>query len=93
MQGIENGHSIRIQPDHFGIDDSGTVNAACVPDDQRVALGSVCAVDCIEPHATILHMDLEPIAVMLQFVRPTRPGGRLLADNWLARMNESGRRV
>jgi hypothetical protein len=29
--------------------------------------------------------------VMLQLVRPTRPGGRLLGDDGLTRMNESGR--
>jgi hypothetical protein len=28
---------------------------------------------------------------MLQLVRPTRPGGRLLGDDGLTRMNESGR--
>src|SRR5262249_38683731 len=36
---------------------------------------------------------LEPIAVIFQLMRPTWPGGRLLGDDWLARMNESGRRI
>jgi hypothetical protein len=35
-------------------------------------------------------MDLQPIAIMLQLVRPARPTRGLLGDNWLARMNESG---
>jgi len=38
-------------------------------------------------------VDLQPIAVMLQFVRPTTPKWRLLGDDWLAGMNESGWRV
>ena len=35
--------------------------------------------------------NLKPIAIMLQLVRPARPGGRLFGDDWLTRMNESGR--
>src|SRR6478752_1449347 len=38
-------------------------------------------------------MDLQPIAVMLQLVRPTRTGGRFLGDSRLTRMNESSGRV
>jgi hypothetical protein len=30
---------------------------------------------------------------MLQLMRPTWPRGRLLGDDWLTRMNESGRRI
>jgi hypothetical protein len=30
---------------------------------------------------------------MLQLVRPARSTWRLLGDDWLTRMNESGRRV
>jgi hypothetical protein len=36
---------------------------------------------------------LKPIAIMFQFVRPARPRGRLLGDDWLTGMNESGWRV
>jgi hypothetical protein len=35
-------------------------------------------------------MNLEPVAVVLQFVRPAGTAGRLLGDDWLTRMNESG---
>jgi hypothetical protein len=38
-------------------------------------------------------MDLQPIAIVLQFVNPTRPKRRLLDDDWLVRMNESSRRI
>jgi hypothetical protein len=84
---------IRIQPDHLRVDNCGAVNAACVPDDQRISLGPVGSGDRVGPHPTIADMDLQPIAVMLQFMRPARAGWGLLGDDWLARMNESGRRV
>jgi hypothetical protein len=51
------------------------------------------AVPCLVPHPTITDMDLEPMAVVFQLMRPTRPAWRLLGDDGLARMNESGRRV
>ena len=35
-------------------------------------------------------MDLQPVAVVLQLVRPTRSRWGLLGDDWLARMNEGG---
>src|SRR6476660_9272294 len=38
-------------------------------------------------------MDLQPIAVVLQLVRPPRPGGRLGGDGRLTGMNEGSRRV
>jgi hypothetical protein len=38
-------------------------------------------------------MGLQPVAIMLQFVRVARPGGRLLGDDWLTGMDESGWRV
>src|SRR5262245_4829125 len=42
---------------------------------------------------TIMHVDLGPIAIMLQLVRPARAVRRLRDYDWLARMNESSRRV
>ena len=38
-------------------------------------------------------MYLQPVAVMLQLMRPAGAGWGLLGDDWLAGMNESGRRV
>ena len=34
-------------------------------------------------------MDLQPIAIVLQFVDPTRPKRRLLGDDWLTRMKKA----
>jgi hypothetical protein len=38
-------------------------------------------------------MDLQPVAVVLQLVRPARSRWWLLGDDWLARMNEGGGRI
>ena len=44
-------------------------------------------------HFYYLTQFLKPLAIMLQFVRPARASWGLLGDDWLTRMNESGRRV
>jgi hypothetical protein len=59
----------------------------------RVALGPVRAVDRVEPNASIADMDLQPIAIVLQLMRPTGATRRLRHDYGTAGMNESGRRV
>jgi hypothetical protein len=33
------------------------------------------------------------LARLVRFVRPAQSGRRLFGDDWLARMNESGRRI
>jgi hypothetical protein len=60
-----------------------------VPDDQGVALGPVRAVDRVEPNASIADMDLQPIAIVLQLMRPTGATRRLRHDYGTAGMNES----
>ena len=77
MQRIENGHSIRVQPDYLGVDNRRAFYASRVPDNQRITLRPVCAIDCVEPHPAIANMNFQPIAVMLQLVRPTGTGWRL----------------
>jgi hypothetical protein len=42
---------------------------------------------------TIAEVNLKPIAVMLQLMRPARASWGLLGDDWLTRMDESGRRI
>src|SRR5262249_1769788 len=60
---------------------------------ERITLRPVGTVHREETHAAVADMDPQAIAVMLQLVRPTRTAWRLLGDGWLARINESGRRV
>src|SRR6476661_2013606 len=60
--------------------------------DTRIALRPIISVHRVETHPTVAYMDLQPIAVMLQLVRPAWPGGWLLGDSRLTWMNEGGRR-
>src|SRR5262249_31083880 len=46
-----------------------------------------------QPHPTVANMDLQPIAVMLQFVRPAWFAWRLASDDMTTKNNESGGRV
>src|SRR5262245_29704621 len=93
MQRIENSHSVRVQPDNLGVDNRGAFYASRVPDNQRITLRPLSAVDGVEAHPPISNMDLEPIAIVLQFVRPARSRRRLLGGDWLTRMDESGWRI
>jgi hypothetical protein len=57
----------------------------------RIAVRPICTVHGVEAHSSVANMDPRPIAVVLEFVRPARPGGRLFGDDWLTWTNESGR--
>jgi hypothetical protein len=70
MQRIENGHSFLVKPDHLGVDNRGAFYASRVPNNQRITLRPVSAIDGVKPHPTIADVNLKPIAVMLQFMRP-----------------------
>jgi hypothetical protein len=59
----------------------------------KVTFAPVSAVDGVQPHPTVADMDVKPITVMLQLVRPARPEGRLFGDDWLTLMDENGWRV
>ena len=41
----------------------------------------------------VANVDLQPIAIVLEFVRPTRSGWRSVSHDRTARMDESGGRV
>ena len=43
-------------------------------DNTRIAFGPIISVHREQTHPTIAHMDLQPIAVMLQLMRPARSG-------------------
>src|SRR5262245_27745194 len=86
-------HAVRAKPNNFGVKNSRAVNPCRVTGNQRVAFRPISAVDRVEPHATIANMDLQPIAVVLQLVRPAWPCRRLLGDDRTTRMDESSGRV
>ena len=61
--------------------------------DERIAIAPIIPVHRVQTDPPIAHMDLESVPVMLQLVRPASTARRLLGDDWLARMDESSRRV
>jgi hypothetical protein len=86
-------NTLTVGADNLRIHDRGHINSCRFFHDQGIAIAPIVSIDRVEPNASIADMDLKPIAVVLQLVRPTRPAWRLLGDDWLTRMNEGGRRI
>src|SRR4029453_13706877 len=88
---VKGWNALTVGADYLGIHDRGHIESRRFLHDQRIAVAPVVSIDRVEPHPTVADVDLQPVPVVLQLMRPTRSGGRLLGDDWLARMNESGR--
>jgi hypothetical protein len=73
MQVREIRHSVLSCTDHLGIKNGRAFDPDRFLNDARVTVGPVIAIDRIETHASIADVDLEPIAVVLELVRPARP--------------------
>src|SRR5262245_25528598 len=93
VQHVEIGYALLDQTNDLGIHDRAAFDASSFLYDARVALRPLGAIHREQAHPTIAYVYLQAIAVMLQLVHPTRPNWRLFGDDWLTRMNESGRRV
>jgi len=93
MKGIEIGHAIRPDSDDLGIKNCVAVDPGSSFDNARIAFRPIGSGDRVEPHPTITDMDLQPIAVMLQLMRPAGTARRLSCHRWTAWMDESGGRV
>src|SRR3974390_376913 len=91
MQGIELRHAFVIETDHLGIENGNALDARRFLDDARVAVSPVGPVHRIETHPPIAEMDLQPIAVMLEFMRPAGALRGLLGDSWTTWMDEVSR--
>ena len=61
--------------------------------DTRISLRPIIPIHRIEPHAVIADVNLQPIAIVLEFVHPARASGGLVGDGRPTRMNETGRRI
>src|SRR5262249_23625988 len=79
--------------DNLGVNNQRRTKPSRFLHDTRIAFGPIISVHRVETHPTIADVNLQPIAVMLQLVRPARPRRRLLGDDWLAWMDEGGRRI
>src|SRR5262245_18208444 len=93
VQDGEIGYALLEETNDLGIHDRAAFDASRFLYNTRVALRPVRAVDCVEPHPSVSNMDLQPIAVVLQLMRPAWSSWRLLGNDWLAWMNESSGRI
>jgi hypothetical protein len=58
MQGIEIGNSLIVETNNLGIPNRADFDARCFLYNARIALRPVRSVHGVEPHPTILDMDL-----------------------------------
>ena len=79
MQGIELRHTPVIETDHLGIKDGSTLDARSFLDNARITVRPIAAIHRVESHPPVADMDLQPIAVMLEFMRPAGACGGCLA--------------
>ena len=77
MQGVEIGSTLIVETNHLGIHNRAAFDTRRFPHNAGIALRPVGSVHGVEPNAAIADMDLQPIAVVLQLVHPTRAGRRL----------------
>jgi len=93
VQCVEICNAIVRQVNDLSVDDQRCTQSRGFLYDARVAFRPIVPVHRVEAHAAVPNVHLEPVSVMLQLVRPTGAGGRLLGDDWLAGVDETGRRV
>src|SRR5690349_6320920 len=93
MQSVEVRNAIGRQMNNLGVNNQRLTQERRFLHNARIAFGPVVSVHRIQTHATIADVYLQPVAVMLQLVQPTRTGGWPLGDHRLTRMNESSGRV
>jgi hypothetical protein len=74
MQSIEICGPIGRQVNNLGINSQGLTQPRRFLDNAGITLRPVSAIHRVEPNATVTHMDLQPVAVRLQLVRPTGTG-------------------
>src|SRR5262245_2701439 len=79
--------------DNLGINNQWRTEPNRLLHNTWIAFGPIVSVHRVETHATVTDVDLQPIAVMLQLVRPTRTGGRRLSDSRLTWMDKGSRRA
>src|SRR6185312_319557 len=62
-------------------------------DHERITVSPVRRVHRVEAHPPISYVDLQSVAVVLHFMDPARPRGRLGREGRSARRDESSRRI
>jgi hypothetical protein len=93
VQRLEIRHTIGVKPNDFSVKNRRVPDPRCILNNEGIASRPISPAHCVELYPPFTHMYLQPIAVMLQLMRPARFGWRSLRNDRAARRNESGRRI
>ena len=93
MQRVEVRNPVRPDPDNLSVKNCGALDMGRSIDDQRIALRPIRPVHRVEPHPAVAGVDLQPVAIVLEFVHPAGTGGWPLGYFRLARRNETSRHL
>ncbi|MFZ0356021.1 MAG: hypothetical protein WAM12_20355, partial [Pseudolabrys sp.] len=67
MQGIEIRNAFGIETDNFGINNQRLTEPSRFLDNAWIALSPISAVHGVEPHPSVANMDLQAVAIVLEF--------------------------
>ena len=73
-------NTFAIGADTLRIHDRGHIDSRRFLHDQGITIAPIVSINRVELHPTVADMDLQPVAVVLQFVRPARASWRLLGE-------------
>ncbi|MGB2658130.1 MAG: hypothetical protein WBC84_07835 [Pseudolabrys sp.] len=93
MQGIEIRNAFGIETDNFGINNQRLTEPSRFLDNAWIALSPISAVHGVEPHPSVANMDLQAVAIVLEFMHPAIARWRLLGDSRTTGLDEGGWRV
>jgi hypothetical protein len=79
VQHVEIGNALLDETNNLGVHDCAAFDASSFLYNARLTLRPVGTIHHEKSHATVANADLQPIAVMLQLVRPTETDGGSLA--------------
>ena len=79
VQGVEIRNAFGRQVNNLGINNQRLTEPSCFLYNTRIAFDPVSPVHRVKANAILADMDLKPIAVVLQLVRPAWPDGGCLA--------------
>ena len=79
VQAIKVRHAVLSSAHDLSVDDCGVFDPGGIFKNERVTFRPICRIHRIEPHPPIADVDLQPVAVVLQFMHPTGTARRVLS--------------
>jgi hypothetical protein len=93
MQQLELRNAFTVETDHLGVDVRITFDPRRIVSNAWIAIRPIRPVHRVEPHPAVAGVDLQPVAIVLEFVHPAGTGGWPLGYFRLARRNETSRHL